>query len=100
MDEELLDLLWELAREAGNPDGIYEIISGYRSPESNELLRQTRKGIAKRSQHLRGKAIDVRLRGTETATLRDTAIAMQRGGVGYYGHKNFIHVDTARVRRW
>ena len=100
MDVAAIDILWELAVAVDNPDGVYELISAYRSPETNEMLRSKRKGVARNSQHLEGKAIDVRLRGTETIELYEAAIALQRGGVGLYTSKNFIHVDTARVRRW
>ncbi len=64
------------------------------------MLRANSSGVAKNSQHLRGTAIDVRLRGTRTSKLRDAAWEMQRGGVGYYEKSDFVHVDTGRVRRW
>jgi uncharacterized protein YcbK (DUF882 family) len=99
MDPELLDLIFELRQELGG-EGTYEIISAYRSPKTNEMLRGRSSSVAKNSQHLFGKAIDVRLTGVELTKLRDTAIAMQRGGVGYYASSNFVHVDTGRVRRW
>ena len=99
MDPELLDLIFELRQELGG-EGTYEIISAYRSPKTNEMLRSRSSSVAKNSQHLFGKAIDVRLTGVELTKLRDTAIAMQRGGVGYYASSNFVHVDTGRVRRW
>lgn len=99
IDPELLDLIYDLRQELGGK-GTYEVISAYRSPKTNEMLRGRSTGVAKNSQHLVGKAIDVRLTGVELPKLRDTAIAMQRGGVGYYERSNFIHVDTGRVRRW
>jgi uncharacterized protein YcbK (DUF882 family) len=99
IDPELLDLLHDLRNELDS-DGPFEVISAYRSPKTNELLRSRSSGVAKNSQHLRGTAIDVRLRGTRTARLRDTAWGMQRGGVGYYEKSDFVHVDTGRVRRW
>jgi uncharacterized protein YcbK (DUF882 family) len=80
--------------------GTYEVISAYRSPKTNEMLRRTTSGVAQKSQHLLGKAIDVRLTGVPTHRLRDTAIALQRGGVGYYEASDFVHIDTGRVRRW
>jgi uncharacterized protein YcbK (DUF882 family) len=64
------------------------------------MLRGRSSGVAQNSQHVVGKAIDVRLQGVETERLRDAAIALQRGGVGYYGASDFVHVDTGRVRRW
>ncbi len=99
MDPSLIDLIYDL-REALGSDGTYEVISGYRSPATNDMLRERSGGVAKNSQHLLGKAIDVRLTDIELTELRDAAIAMQRGGVGYYESSNFVHIDTGRVRRW
>jgi uncharacterized protein YcbK (DUF882 family) len=98
-DPELLDLIHDV-RESLNSSGTFEIISAYRSPKTNEMLRSQSSGVARNSQHVLGKAIDVRLRGIETSRLRDTAIELQRGGVGYYAQSNFVHLDTGRVRRW
>jgi uncharacterized protein YcbK (DUF882 family) len=99
IDTDLLDLLHDIRERLGG-EGRYEVISAYRSPKTNEALRNNSSGVAKNSQHLLGRAIDVRLEGTDLVRLRDTAIAMQRGGVGYYEDSNFVHVDTGRVRRW
>jgi uncharacterized protein YcbK (DUF882 family) len=99
MDPHLLDLIYDL-REATGSESTYEVISAYRSPATNDMLRQRSGGVAKNSQHLLGKAIDVRLSDVDLTELRDTAIAMQRGGVGYYASPNFVHIDTGRVRRW
>jgi uncharacterized protein YcbK (DUF882 family) len=99
IDPGLMDILWEIQRVTGN-DGTYEVISSYRSRETNQYLRSKSNGVAKNSQHVLGKAIDVRLRGLDTAELRDTALALKRGGVGYYEKSDFVHVDTGRVRRW
>lgn len=99
MDPTLLDLIHDL-REALGGEGTYEVISAYRSPATNEMLRQRSGGVVKNSQHLLGKAIDVRLSDVDLTKLRDTAITMQRGGVGYYAKPNFVHIDTGRVRRW
>ena len=101
MDPELLDLIYDV-REALGSDGTYQVVSAYRSPKTNEMLRGRGQssGVARKSQHLLGKAIDVRLEGVRTSKLRDTAIAMQRGGVGYYEASDFVHLDTGRVRRW
>lgn len=99
IDPELLDLLYELRASLGS-SGTYEVISAYRSPQTNEMLRQRGGGVASKSQHMVGKAIDVRLRGVALDRLRDTAIGLQRGGVGYYPESDFVHLDTARVRRW
>ena len=101
MDPELLDLIHDV-REALDSEGTYQVVSAYRSPKTNEMLRgrSQSSGVAKNSQHLLGKAIDVRLEGVKTATLRDKAISMKRGGVGYYQASDFVHMDTGRVRRW
>lgn len=99
IDPLLMDILWDIQLKARHVD-TYEVISAYRSPETNQLLRSQSNGVAKKSQHIPGKAIDVRLRGLETAVLRDTAISLKRGGVGYYRKSDFVHVDTGRVRRW
>ena len=99
MDPKLLDILYDLRNELGS-DETYEVISAYRSPKTNEMLRANGGGVAKNSQHLLGNAIDVRLRGTKTDRLRDKALEMQRGGVGYYQKSDFVHLDTGRVRRW
>jgi uncharacterized protein YcbK (DUF882 family) len=80
--------------------GTFEVISAYRSPKTNDMLRSRSSGVAKNSQHVLGKAIDIRLTDIELPKLRDTAVAMQRGGVGYYSTSNFVHIDTGRVRRW
>ena len=80
--------------------GTFEIISAYRSPKTNQMLRDAGKGVAKKSQHLLGKAIDIRLRNVDSSQLRDAALRMKRGGVGYYAKSNFVHIDTGRVRRW
>lgn len=101
MDPKLLDLMYDV-REALDSDGVYQVVSAYRSPKTNEMLRGRGRnsGVAKNSQHLLGKAIDVRLEGIKTARLRDTALAMRRGGVGFYEASDFVHMDTGRPRSW
>ena len=101
MDPELLDLIYDV-RESLGSDGTYQIISAYRSPKTNAMLRGrgANSGVAKKSQHMVGKAIDVRLEGVPTARLRQQAISLRRGGVGYYPDSDFVHVDTGRVRTW
>lgn len=99
IDPELLDLIYEV-RESLGSNAAFEVISAYRSPRTNEMLRSKSSGVARNSQHLLGKAIDVRLRGVPTRTLRDAAIDLQKGGVGYYEQSDFVHMDTGRVRRW
>jgi len=99
IDPELMDFLWEIQTVTGNRN-TFEVISAYRSMKTNHYLRSKSKGVAQNSQHIQGKAIDVRLRGLDTRTLRDTALDLQLGGVGYYEKPDFVHVDTGRVRRW
>jgi uncharacterized protein YcbK (DUF882 family) len=101
IDPALLDVLYALRTRAGDR-GTYEIISGYRSPRTNNMLRgrSSDSGVAKRSLHMEGKAIDVRLTGVRTSRLRQEALALHRGGVGYYPDSDFVHVDTGRVRQW
>lgn len=99
INPELLDLLHDVRNELGS-EQAYEVISAYRSPETNEMLRSTTSGVAKKSQHLKGNAIDVRLRGVRTKTLRETALRMERGGVGYYPKSDFVHMDMGPVRQW
>ena len=99
LDPQLMDILWQIQQATG-ASGTWEVISAYRSRETNEMLRRRSKGVASKSQHLLGNAIDVRLRGLELETLRDTAKMLKMGGVGYYAGSDFVHVDTGRVRYW
>lgn len=99
IDPALFDILHGVQRLAGS-GGTYEIISGYRSPATNEALRKAGRGVVRKSQHTLGKAIDVRLSDLDTAKLRDAGISLGQGGVGYYASSNFVHLDTGRVRRW
>ncbi len=98
IDPDLLDTLHQVCGLCGG--GTFEIISGYRSPETNQLLRKRSNGVARSSLHLQGRAIDIRLSGFVTAKLRDAALTLQRGGVGYYARSDFVHLDTGRVRTW
>ncbi len=102
MDPQLFDLLHGVRQALATRTQLsYQIISGYRGPITNERLRTTRGGgVAKHSLHLEGKAIDIRLPGVPLAELRDAALSLQAGGVGYYPGEQFVHVDTGRVRRW
>ncbi len=99
MDLGLLDLIYDI-RETLGSHGTYEVISAYRSPKTNEMLRATGSSVARNSQHLLGTAIDVRLEDIPIEVLRDAALSMQRGGVGFYKQSDFVHIDTGRVRRW
>jgi uncharacterized protein YcbK (DUF882 family) len=99
-DVKEFDLLHDLMARLGHPNGEIDIVCGYRTPWSNNWLRQHGHGVAEHSQHMEAKAIDIRIPGVPTAQVRDTALAMQRGGVGYYASSDFVHVDVGRVRRW
>lgn len=99
IDPMLLDALFELKVRA-DFDHPYQMISGYRSPLTNAQLRQKNHVVAEHSMHVQGKAIDIRVSGVPTKKLRDLAIAMNRGGVGYYPSANSIHLDTGRLRTW
>lgn len=99
IDPRLLDQLHGL-KGLVNASAPFQIISGYRSPATNAALHQRSSGVATRSLHMDGRAIDIRVSGVDLSRLRDAAIGMQAGGVGYYEASDFIHVDTGRVRRW
>ena len=99
-DPRLFDLLSDTTQAVGRPDAEIHIICGYRAPKSNEYLRTHTSGVAKNSLHMQAEAIDIRLPGTRTSKFRDVALALGRGGVGYYPASDFIHVDVGRVRRW
>ena len=99
-DPRVFDLLSDLTAASGRADAEIDIICGYRSPLSNEFLRTHTSGVAKNSLHMQAEAIDIRLPGVKTSQLRDIALGLGRGGVGYYRASDFIHVDVGRVRRW
>lgn len=99
IDFRLMDILHSIQRETGSK-GVYEVISGYRSPKTNSLLRERSFGVAKNSLHLKGQAIDVRLTDLKTRDLRDVAISLKAGGVGYYAKSDFVHLDTGKIRAW
>lgn len=99
IDTGVLDILADLRLLAGR-DEPYEVISGYRSPLTNATLRRHSSGVAEHSLHLQGRAIDVRLPGFPTSKLRELALGMGRGGVGFYPQSDFVHLDNGRVRYW
>lgn len=99
IDPKLLDILHKL-KTVTNSNGVFEVISGYRSPKTNSKLRSQSNGVAKRSLHMQGKAIDIRLTGFDTRQLYKLTRSLAKGGAGYYQKSNFIHVDTGRVRFW
>jgi uncharacterized protein YcbK (DUF882 family) len=100
MDPRLYDLLHQVHRLLG-ARRPFEVISGFRAPATNAHLRHTRGGgVAQNSLHVQGRAVDVRLPGVALADLRDAAVSLQAGGVGFYPAQQFVHIDTGRVRRW
>lgn len=99
IDPGLLDLMHRLAALAGT-DRPFEVYSGYRSPRTNAQLADQNSGVARKSLHMQGKAVDLRLPGVKLSSLRRAAMSLQAGGVGYYPRSGFIHVDTGAVRFW
>lgn len=99
MDPQLLDILYSVQQATGS-HGTFEIISGYRSPATNEQLRSKSRGVAKRSLHMQGKAVDIRLTDVSVEAIRRAAIDLKAGGVGIYRRSNFVHLDTGRFRTW
>lgn len=99
IDLALLDQLHDL-RRALDCKKPFQIVSGYRSPATNADMRKHSDGVARNSLHMEGRAIDIRIEGLDTRRIRDAALAMQRGGVGYYGRSDFVHLDTGAIRTW
>lgn len=100
MDPQLYDLLYDVKAHLGDPDARFEVVSAYRSPQTNAMLRKTSGGVARNSLHLRGQAMDVRFPDLSIRHLRDAALDLSRGGVGYYPRSDFVHLDTGSVRHW
>jgi uncharacterized protein YcbK (DUF882 family) len=101
MDRDLLDLLYELRAVLDTSEPIH-VISGYRSPASNEYLRgrSLQSGVAQKSQHMEGNAVDIRIPGRALEAVRAAAVTLKQGGVGFYPDSDFVHVDVAAVRYW
>jgi len=99
IDPRLMDVLFVLQRRLDNFTP-FNVFSGYRSPHTNAMLRETTNGVARGSLHMQGQAIDVNLPGTNLNTLHRAGIRLKSGGVGYYPSSDFVHVDTGRVRNW
>jgi uncharacterized protein YcbK (DUF882 family) len=99
-DPRLYDIISDLTASVGHPNGEIDIICGYRTSSTNAALRAHTNGVAKNSLHIQAEAIDLRMPGVNTLKLRKAALALARGGVGYYPHSDFIHVDVGRVRQW
>jgi uncharacterized protein YcbK (DUF882 family) len=101
-DPREFDLLHNVMTRLGRPQGVIDVVCGYRTPWSNNFLRtrSSNTGVAKNSQHMQAKAIDIRVPGVQTSNLRDAALSLEAGGVGYYPRSQFVHVDVGPVRTW
>lgn len=99
IDPELLDLLWSLRHRLDTPAPI-QVICGYRTPQTNAMLRRRSEGVARNSLHLKGMAVDLRVQGRSLRQVRAAAVSLRGGGVGYYPRSNFVHLDTGKVRYW
>jgi len=102
MDPRLFDVVWEAYRGAGAGNQVINVVSAYRSPETNAMLRSRSRAVAKYSQHMLGKAMDTTMPGMPMSHIREIGMRMQRGGVGYYPTANtpFVHLDVGNVRSW
>ncbi len=100
MDPHVFDLLHALTVKLGKPDAVIDIICGYRSPSTNAYLRSHSDGVAQHSLHMKGEAIDIRIPGVPLSKLRQAALSLHDGGVGFYPGSDFVHVDVGRVRQW
>jgi len=99
IDMKLFGILSQIQLISGST-GVFEIISGYRSPATNRYLRHRSHGVALHSLHMKGRAVDIRLTDLPTRKIRYIATRLRRGGVGYYAHSDFVHIDTGRFRTW
>jgi uncharacterized protein YcbK (DUF882 family) len=99
IDPALLDQLYDLKTLLGI-NKPFHLVSGYRSPATNAHLRKQNRAVAKHSLHMQGRAIDIRIEGVSSKVIRNAALSLRRGGVGYYPQANFVHIDTGEVRTW
>jgi uncharacterized protein YcbK (DUF882 family) len=99
MDPALIDLLYAISMFTESR-GVFKVISGYRSPETNQKLRLMSHAVAEHSLHMQGKAVDFRMEDVGTHTIQRVALALQQGGVGYYPRSDFVHLDTGTIRAW
>lgn len=99
IDLRLITMLVDIKNATGS-DGVFEIFSGYRSPRTNTKLRTKSNGVARKSLHLEGRALDIRISDVPLYRLRNAAVALHQGGVGYYPKSDFVHIDTGDIRQW
>lgn len=99
IDPRLMDILYVIQNKLESSSG-FKVLSGYRSPKSNAMLRRNGEGVAKQSLHMTGQAIDIALPGTKLSSLHKMALNVHSGGVGFYPKTGFVHIDTGRVRSW
>ncbi len=99
IDKNLIDSIYRIHSTIEAPYGI-EIYSGFRSPETNSALRKKNKGVASKSYHMYGRAVDLRMPGVKLSTVNKAAKSLKLGGVGYYSRSGFVHIDTGRIRHW
>lgn len=99
IDPHLLDIAHVLQSHVGNR-GAIDIVCGYRSPETNAMMHEASAGVAAHSMHIEGRAMDIRMPGTRLGSIRKVAVALKMGGVGYYPHDDFVHIDSGPVRKW
>ena len=99
IDQHLLDIAHVLQSHVGNR-GVINVVCGYRSPETNAMMHEASAGVAAHSMHIEGRAMDIRMPGTRLASVKKAAVALKMGGVGYYPHDDFVHIDSGPVRKW
>lgn len=99
IDPRLMDILYVLHKRIDS-NNLFNVFSGYRSSATNAKLRRLTHGVARNSLHMTGQAVDIDLPGTRLSSLRQSAIGLKSGGVGFYPSSNFVHIDTGRVRVW
>jgi uncharacterized protein YcbK (DUF882 family) len=99
-DPREFDLLHDILRRLGRSSATIDIVCGYRTQETNDVLRASSQGVAEHSQHILGHAIDIRIPGSTTPRIRNAALSLNEGGVGYYPTSHFVHVDVGAIRTW
>lgn len=99
IDPRVIDIIYTVHEMSGRSEP-YEVLSGYRCPKTNAMLREASGGVAKNSLHMTGQAIDLRMPGYSTTRIRDLARNLKAGGVGYYAKSDFVHMDCGEIRHW